>query len=232
MDQHMVGQPIYHRDGSKAGTIKEVTGPYVKVNVSMRPDYWLHRDDLMPGQDGTLVVQDGAVHYDAPAINRDTDSHQRDRDTTTGNGRLHASDGESTRRTLLLHEERARNLTAVPEQVAAARITTHVVEVAQTITVPLREERVLIERVVGGGEVIVDGRALTEGETVEIVLRREQPRITKDVVEVERIDVRTELVEQTRPVSILLKREELTADYRGDVETLPDATTRDAATRT
>ncbi len=38
----------------------------------------------------------------------------------------------------------------------------------------LRDERVVIERLVGGGEVLVNGRPLAEGERVEVVTRRER----------------------------------------------------------
>lgn len=36
-----VGAKVFTRDGAEIGTVKEVAGRFFKVEVSMRPDYWL-----------------------------------------------------------------------------------------------------------------------------------------------------------------------------------------------
>jgi len=127
---------------------------------------------------------------------------------------LTESEAEDGTLRLQLRAEQLR-LRTVPEQVGAARLTTRVVERTEVIEVPLREERVVIERLPGGAEVLVDGRPLAEGEQVEVVIRRERPRIGKDVVEVERLDVRTEPLERREVVKATLRQEELVVDTRG-----------------
>ena len=105
--------------------------------------------------------------------NRDTQEMSSDRVERAEDGTLR----------LELRAEQLR-LRTVPEQVGAARLSTRVVECTETIEMPLREERSVIERLPGGAEVLVDGRALAEGEQVEGVIRRERPRIGTEVVEV------------------------------------------------
>ena len=138
--------------------------------------------------------------------NRDTQEMSSDRAERAEDGTLR----------LELRAEQLR-LRTVPEQVGAARLTTRVVEHTETIEVPLREERVVIERLPGGAEVLVDGRALAEGEQVEVVIRRERLRIGKDVVEVERLDIRTEPVERRETVAATLRTEELVVGHEGNL---------------
>ena len=131
-------------------------------------------------------------------------------------GSDHVERAEDGTLRLELRAEQLR-LRTVPAQVGAARLTTRVVERTETIEVPLREERVVIERLPGGAEVLVDGRALAEGEQVEVVIRRERPRIGTDVVEVECLDVRTEPLEQRETVTATLRKEELVLNPEGNL---------------
>ena len=112
------------------------------------------------------------------------------------------------------------------EQVGAARLTTRVVESTETLQVPVREEWIVIERLPGGGEVIVDGRALAEGERVEVVVRRERVRVAKEVEELVRLDVRRETVEHHEQVDTTLRKEELVVAAQGDVAVSGDGAPR------
>ena len=123
---------------------------------------------------------------------------------------------------LELRAERLR-VGTVAERMGAARLTTRVVETTETVAVPLREERVVIERLVGGAEVLVDGRPLAEGERVELVTRRERVRVATELIELERLDIRIEAVERRATVSAALREERLVVEARGDLLPQPPA---------
>ena len=252
MDEQLVGQPVFSEDGSKLGTVKEVRGQYVKVDVALQPDYWLRSDVLQPDAGGWLVAQADAKHYGEPQETAtdgatatrpalsplmDTGPQTR-RDGAAPPAELHpqaiaerAPEAAQVRashageQALQLREERLRVETQ-PEQMGTARLTTRVVEFTETVQVPLREERVVIERLPGGGEVIVAGRALAEGERVEVVVRRERARVEKDVVELERLAVRREVVEHRERVDATLRNEELVVAAQGDADVSGDAAPR------
>ena len=41
------GLPVHTEDGEKIGTVKEVSMAAFKVDVPMRPDFWLSRDRVL-----------------------------------------------------------------------------------------------------------------------------------------------------------------------------------------
>jgi len=41
------GLTIHSEDGEQLGTVKEVEGAYLKVDVTLQPDYWLRRSDVL-----------------------------------------------------------------------------------------------------------------------------------------------------------------------------------------
>jgi len=45
-NQVTVGAPVQTSDGKELGKVKEVVGGCFKVDVSMRPDYWLATDSV------------------------------------------------------------------------------------------------------------------------------------------------------------------------------------------
>ncbi len=206
----------------------------MKVDVPLQRDYWLHSDALRADAGGWLVAQADAEHYPTPEEHT-TDTLTDTRPPRMDAGRLTHGDSATTLpaqpatgRTgdgLQLREERLRVRTE-QEQAGAARLTSRIVEYTETVAVPLREERVTIERLVGGGEVIVDGRALAEGEQVEVVVRRERVRVEKDVEELEQLAVRTEVVEHTERIHADVKREELIVEEQGDVTITSDTVAR------
>ena len=136
------------------------------------------------------------------------------RDAREGHSELLQRAEDGTLR-LELRAEQLR-LRTVPEQVGAARLSTRVVEHTETIQVPLREERVVIERRPGSGEV-VGGEIIGEDESVAVDVTRERPVGEKEVVVAEEVDVRTETVQRTERVEATLRREELAVEEQGDV---------------
>jgi stress response protein YsnF len=133
------------------------------------------------------------------------------------------TDGAMTR-----SEER---LAVGTERVATtrARLVKYVVTEEVQITVPIRREEIRVEEVpidapdVPGESLAGDGRTGTAGATTaaefrdgglpdEIVLHAERPVVTVEVVPVERVRLRTEVVPGQETVTQQLQREEIAVD--------------------
>ncbi len=126
------------------------------------------------------------------------------------------TDGAMTR-----SEERLRVGT---ERVAATRmrLVKYVVTEDVQITVPIRREEIRVEQVpidepvdadVRGGETLVSDPAPTVGGLPdEIILHTERPVVSVEVVPVERVRLRTELVEGQESVTEQVQREQIVVD--------------------
>lgn len=134
----------------------------------------------------------------------------------------HDSDGPYH---LQLREERLR-VEKVQEEAGEVRLGKRVVEREETVNVPLREERVIIERRAGSGE--VSDRPITDGETIEVDLMRERVNVEKEAVVAEEVSVRKDVTERQERVSETVRREELVVE--GD-EGMIAKTKEDAARR-
>lgn len=126
---------------------------------------------------------------------------------------------------------REEQLRVGTEQVAARRmrVVKYVVTEEVQVTVPIRREEIRIEEVPlgtaggGDGEVMVTegdplggeqyaSGAVTGGLPDEIVLHAERPVVTVEVVPVERVRLRTELVQGQESVSGTVQREQVVVD--------------------
>jgi stress response protein YsnF len=136
--------------------------------------------------------------------------------------RQQVDDGAMTR-----SEER---LQVGTERVAAtrARIVKYVVTEDVTITVPVRREEIRVEQVpIDAVDGDLPGESLVPaGETSpttptgsglpdEIILHTERPVVTVEVVPVERVRLRTEVVHGTETVTEQVQREQITVDQHG-----------------
>ena len=117
---------------------------------------------------------------------------------------------------LQLREERLRIATE-PQQAGAVRVTKRAIEHTETVSVPVREERVVIEVMPGAGAVRVGDRELREGEALEVPLREERVVVDTEVVLSEDVTIRKEVIEHAEPVSATLLKEELVVDEQGEV---------------
>jgi uncharacterized protein (TIGR02271 family) len=129
---------------------------------------------------------------------------------------------------LQLKEEVLR-VTKTEEPAGVVRVSTRVTERTETVVVPLRETRLVIEVVPGGGRARVGDRELREGESIELVLSEERLSVSKDVVVREDVLIRTESVEREERVEQTLRREELVVDQEGDLVVQGAATGAEAA---
>jgi uncharacterized protein (TIGR02271 family) len=101
-----------------------------------------------------------------------------------------------------------------------ARLVKYVVTEDVQITVPIRREEIRIEEVPidavddrhGESLVAPDAAGRTSGLPDEIVLHTERPVVTVEVVPVERVRLRTELVQGQETVTGQVQREQIVVD--------------------
>jgi stress response protein YsnF len=176
-------------------------------------------DHLSPDDETTLrrhySTNQGTDHGTDQGVRQDTGGG----DETPSTGPRHAARDDDA---MTRGEER---LVAGTERVATtrARLVKYVVTEEVQITVPIRREEIRIEQVPldapddGPGETLVpDQPAGTSagggGLPEEIILHRERPVVTVEVVPTERVRVRTEVVEGRETVSGQVQREQIVVD--------------------
>jgi uncharacterized protein (TIGR02271 family) len=98
---------------------------------------------------------------------------------------------------------------AEPAHAGTVRLSRRVVEREETVTVPLREEVLVVEHVAGDGTVRVGDRELAPGDTLELVIYQERPVVHKAVARYESVTVRKALVERTATLQETVRREQL-----------------------
>ena len=74
-----VGMSVTTRDGEALGTVKEVQVGYFKVDVRLRPDYWLQADFAEVATDGRVVLTFAKEELDAYKVT-DLPAHVVDAD--------------------------------------------------------------------------------------------------------------------------------------------------------
>ena len=122
---------------------------------------------------------------------------------------------------LQLKEEVLR-VSTTEEQSGVVRVSTRVTERMETVTVPVRVTRLVIEVVPGSGSARVGDRVLPEGESIEVLLSEERVSVTKELVAREDVLIRTDVVEQEQQIQETVRREELVVTQDGDL-TVEDA---------
>lgn len=122
---------------------------------------------------------------------------------------------------LQLREERL-NVSTREEQAGTVRLSRRITERMETLNVPVREERLVIEVVpgAGSGRVRVGDQTLVEGEVIEILLMEEQLTVTKEAVLKEDITIRKEVTTHDEPVTETLRSEELVVEDQHGFATL------------
>jgi len=130
---------------------------------------------------------------------------------------LYTRQPEGTQR-LQLMEERLQ-ATKQREQAGTVTLGKRIVEHTETMNVPVREERVVIERTAGDGRPAA-GQELREGEAIDVPVMRETVNVEKQPYVREEVGVRKEAVERTQQVQDTVRREEL--DVKDGEEHLVD----------
>ena len=222
----MVGTPVYSEGGDQLGKVKEVRGQYFKVDARMQPDYWLRADCVRSGEGDRIVVMDNAEHFQQPdgdrTETRGTDMRGSESrtatmaegaGTTSGHHESHHQTQSRENENVQLREERLRVETE-SEQAGEVRLGKRVTEREETVEVPVREERVVVERTPVQGETH-RGEITGDNETIEVPVTRERVNVEKEAVVTEEVNVRKETTERQEPVQATLRKEELEVEGDG-----------------
>ena len=225
MNERLVGQTVYDADGRELGKVKEVRGRYVKVDVRMQPDYWLSTDAVSSAGD-RLVVSSDAQRVEHPDFEETepragtAPTHERTSTAPLSTGTPRPVSGaaqEHEQQSVQLREERPRVETR-QEQAGEVRLGKQVTEREETVNVPVREERVVVERTPAAGQP-ARGEITDSDQTLEMPLTRERPVVEKETVVAEEVNVRKETTERPEQVQTTLRKEELDVEEGGNITT-------------
>jgi uncharacterized protein (TIGR02271 family) len=106
------------------------------------------------------------------------------------------------------------------EEEGRVRIHKEIVEDQETINVPVRRERVVVERVPASGEV-TDGDLDTgafKGDDIEIPVMREEVVVGKRVQQVESVRIHKDVINDTEQVSDTVRKERVRVDGVDDLD--------------
>jgi stress response protein YsnF len=203
-----------------------VTAEAVKNAPAMSGDHLDPDDEEALRRHYGLTTGDTATEQ-VPTADRTTDDSTTDDGVTDAPTAGRHADGTAERPaatdgTMTRTEEQLR---ATTERVATtrARLVKYVVTEDVQITVPIRREEIRVEHVPldapdeGPGESLVpadadSGTTGTAGLPAEIVLHTERPVVTVEVVPVERVRLRVDVVEGQETVSGQVQREQIVVD--------------------
>lgn len=155
-----------------------------------------------------------------------------DQDTTTWNNQTTGTTNQmavgtsATDIQVPVREEELVTGTRVEEE-GRVRIHKEVVEEQETVDVPVRRERVVVERVPASGEVTagaLDASAFKEDD-IEIPVMREEAVVGKRVQEVENVRIRKDVINDTEQVSDTVRKERVRVDGVDDDTTQTGYTT-------
>lgn len=256
-----VGAPVYAQDGDQLGTVKEVRGQYVKIDVPMAPDYWLRTDALrMAGNGITLAVgRDRLAEYQVANPDdvettttgttggRMTDTTRTTTTETMDRGAAAMPDvdrtrmTETTRATTDVDDDERRRLQLREEQLLASKtreeagevgIRKEVISEERTIDVPVTREEVYIER--HAVNQAASGPITDEGETIRVPIMEEHAQLEKQTVVREELEIGKRAVQETEQLQGTVRREEVRIETEGDVDVNRGAsgTSRTSETRT
>lgn len=224
-DSIAVGAPVYTPEGNQLGTVKEVRGQFFKVDARMQPDYWLRTDTVRSASAGQVMLAFGQGELGRYQVSNpdDYDTSQgamaeyKAEDASVGGHAhtetAHAGHQAQDQRTMQLREEQLR-VNKEREQAGTVEVGKRVTEHTATAQVPLREERVVIERQPVSGQVPARDAGFREGQSIEVPLERERATVDKQAVVTEEVGIRKEAGQRTEQVQDTVRKEEL--EVRGD----------------
>ncbi len=171
-------------------------------------------EELSPAEEQEIYAHYGHT-LAGPAARRGSDPERGDRGTQSGAGK-HADmgtdrTGTSSGESLTRSEERLRAGTETVET-GDVRLRKYVVTEEEQVTVPVRHEEVRVER-----EPIREGEAGSSGghigeEEQWVTLHAERPVVAKETEAVERVRLRTDVVQDEKTVSDQVRKERVEVD--------------------
>ena len=155
------------------------------------------------------------------ALGRALRPDQEQGDTVDYTSDLYTRPAEGAQRLQLL-EERLR-VEKERYQAGTVTIGKRITERTETLEVPVREERVVIERLPGSGQVL-DRAAEPGEEAIAIPVMKERVNVGKEAVVSEEVEVRKEIVEDREQVRETVRKEQLVVDDPAELAAEPGST--------
>jgi uncharacterized protein (TIGR02271 family) len=226
------GRDIIDSDGEKVGTLEEL----FRDEDTQQPEWAVVRTGMFgtklsfvpiqgaePRGENVQVLFSKAQIKDAPRIDDSDGQLSQDEEAqlyehyrlTRSNG--HDTSGPTTDEAMTRSEEELKVGTAERER-GRARLRKYVVTEQVTQTVPVKREKVRLERepITGGNlDQALDGPEISEEEH-EVVLHEEEPVVEKRTVPKERVRMEKDSVTDDAQVSEEIRKEQIEAD--GDIE--------------
>lgn len=190
-DESLVGSPIYDQSGDQLGKVKEVRGRYFKVDARMQPDYWLTTACVGSASGGrvTLTVDKDRLDEYKTAGPEETAAETRavEYDDSEAAGRASRDAGASA---------------PSPARAAGAGEGAEAVQLREEQLQPRKEA-------VQAGEVGIRKEVVTEQQTVEVPVTREEAVIERHPVDRQPSD---RPVGEGEEVRVPLRKEEVTVE--------------------
>ena len=153
--------------------------------------------------------------FDRGDVDRDRDLVDTDRDRDLVDTDRDRDRDLSREGSMTASEERLKVGTEQAEA-GRVRLRRHVTTEQQTVSVPVEKEVLRVEREAVSGDTRREGSIGDgDGEVEEIVLREERPVVSKEVHEVERVNLAKETVTEEHQVSADVKKEHIEVEGDG-----------------
>jgi uncharacterized protein (TIGR02271 family) len=243
LDTHvdqLIGTQVLGRDGSTIGSVGQVyvddtTGApsfvTVKTGLFGTKESFVPLQDANLENDGLRVPYDKGLVKEAPSVDPDghiSEQEERqifehynlssgwlsDRESVTTSG--YDTSGPTTDDAMTRSEEHLE-VGTTSQEAGRARLRKYVVTEQETVTVPVRKERAVLEtEPITEGNVgdAMSGPAISEEEH-EVVLHEERPVVQKEATPVERVRLGTEEVVEQQTVTEDVRKERIEAE--GDI---------------
>lgn len=187
--------------------------PFTKDQIKDAPNVDVDSGHLDQSEEQRLYQ-----HYNMSYSERSSDSGLPDSGTTDTHGTVgHDTSGPTTDDAMTRSEERL-DVGTTSEQAGRARLRKYVTTEQETVTVPVKKERAVLETepVTGADrDQALSGPAISEEEH-EVVLNEERVQVDKTAEPVERVRLDKETVTDEETVSEEVRKEHIEAD--GDVD--------------
>jgi uncharacterized protein (TIGR02271 family) len=242
-----IGDDVYGTDGDKVGTVSEVQANYLVVEKGFffPTDYYIPASAVSSASNGQVMLnvdKDTALHSGWDTVPETTmttsgssgiatDLGVRPGDAATSSVGSTMRETIGTQPAMAGYEATAEDelripvmeeeLTATvrPQEAGSVRIEKDVVAEERTLDVPVTEERVRVERrIVDRPATTADATAFQE-IVVDVPVMREAVDVQKEARVAEEVVVSKEAVQRTEQVRGTVRREEVTVDEGGVVET-------------
>jgi len=209
-EQFAAGMTVYDSDNAKVGTIDENNADHGYIVVQKG---FLFPKDLYIPRGAIARVNEDSIYL---SLRKDDLSGERYSQIPQNAGAAPPAVPQTTDRDIRVpvYEE---ELVVGTRQVETGRVHLHedVVEERETVSVPLQQERVSVDRVAVTDGSSVNAADAFQGRDIEVPVMGEEAVVGKQVREVEEVRLHKEVVTENQQVGATVRKERVSVD--GDV---------------